>query len=122
MRESENVPLLRQSGADRVVTSSEAAGRLLGMSTSQPSVSQVIEDLLDQGSGLDLVSREVRPDEVGGPLAAVRGPRDRPRRPYHPVRPPRVHDAGTVGPPDRGPLLAAPPRHRQDEDSAPSEQ
>lgn len=74
VRESENVPLLRQSGADRVVTSSEAAGRLLGMSTSQPAVSEVIEDLLDQGSGLDLVSREVRPDEVGGSLAAVREP------------------------------------------------
>ncbi|MEO3823391.1 NAD-binding protein [Actinomadura sp. B10D3] len=74
VRESENVPLLRQSGADRVVTSSEAAGRLLGVSSTQPSVSQVIEDLLDQGSGLDLVEREVRPEEVGGPLGAVREP------------------------------------------------
>ncbi|SFN17488.1 MULTISPECIES: potassium channel family protein [Actinomadura] len=74
VRESENVPLLLQSGADRVVISSEAAGRLLGVSTTQPSVSQVIEDLLDQGSGLDLVQREVRPEEVGGPLGAVREP------------------------------------------------
>lgn len=74
VRESENAPLLRQSGADHVVTSSEAAGRLLGVSTTQPSVSEVIEDLLDQGSGLDLVEREVRPDEVGGPLTAVREP------------------------------------------------
>ncbi|TDC89497.1 Ion channel protein [Actinomadura sp. 7K507] len=74
VRESENVPLLRQSGADHVVTSSEAAGRLLGVSTSQPNVSQVIEDLLDQGSGLDLAERDVRPDETGGPLGAVREP------------------------------------------------
>ncbi|TDC17709.1 potassium channel family protein [Actinomadura bangladeshensis] len=74
VRESENAPLLRQSGADRVVTSSEAAGRLLGMSTSQPSVSEVIEDLLEQGSGLDLVSREVLAEEVGGSLGAVRQP------------------------------------------------
>ncbi|WP_243716277.1 potassium channel family protein [Actinomadura darangshiensis] len=74
VRESENVPLLRQSGADHVVTSSEAAGRLLGVSTTQPSVGEVIEDLLDQGSGLDLVERDVRPDEVGGPLGAVREP------------------------------------------------
>jgi len=74
VRESENVPLLRQSGADHVVTSSEAAGRLLGVSTSHPNVGQVIEDLLDQGSGLDLAEREVRPDEVGGPAAAVRDP------------------------------------------------
>jgi len=74
VRESENVPLLRQSGADHVVTSSEAAGRLLGVSTTQPSVGEVIEDLLEQGSGLDLVEREVHPDEVGGPLGAVRAP------------------------------------------------
>ncbi|XRQ03353.1 potassium channel family protein [Actinomadura welshii] len=74
VRESENVPLLRQSGADHVVTSSEAAGRLLGVSTSQPNVGQVIEDLLDQGSGLDLAEREVRPDEAGGPAGAVREP------------------------------------------------
>ncbi|WP_205718620.1 TrkA family potassium uptake protein [Actinomadura sp. WMMA1423] len=74
VRESENVPLLRQSGADHVVTSSEAAGRLLGVSTTQPNVSEVIEDLLDQGSGLDLVEREVLPDEVGGPLRAVGDP------------------------------------------------
>ncbi|MFG2086338.1 potassium channel family protein [Spirillospora sp. NPDC048824] len=74
VRESENVPLLRQSGADHVVTSSEAAGRLLGVSTSQPNVGQVIEDLLDQGSGMDLTEREVRPDEAGGPAGAVGEP------------------------------------------------
>ncbi|GAA3983484.1 potassium channel family protein [Actinomadura viridis] len=74
VRESENVPLLRQSGADHVITSSEAAGRLLGVSTSQPNVSEVIEDLLEQGSGLDLVERAVRPGEVGGPLGAVPEP------------------------------------------------
>ncbi|MWK32965.1 Ion channel protein [Actinomadura sp. J1-007] len=74
VRESENVPLLRQSGADHVVTSSEAAGRLLGVSTGQPHVSEVIEDLLDQGSGLDLVERDVRPEETGGPISAVPEP------------------------------------------------
>jgi voltage-gated potassium channel len=74
VRESENVPLLRQSGADHVITSSEAAGRLLGVSTSQPHVSEVIEDLLVQGTGLDLVEREVLPAEVGGPIGAVGEP------------------------------------------------
>jgi voltage-gated potassium channel len=74
VRESENVPLLRQSGADHVVTSSEAAGRLLGVSTVQPAVGEVIEDLLDRGSGLDLAEREATPDEVGGPIGAVREP------------------------------------------------
>ncbi|MFI0349874.1 potassium channel family protein [Actinomadura sp. 9N407] len=74
VRESENVPLLRQSGADHVITSSEAAGRLLGVSTSQPYVSEIIEELLVQGSGLDLVERDVRPEEVGGPASAVGEP------------------------------------------------
>ncbi|MEU5881593.1 NAD-binding protein [Spirillospora sp. NPDC047279] len=74
VRESENLQLLRQSGADHVVTSSEAAGRLLGVSTSEPNVSQIIEDLLDQGSGLDLIEREVTVDELGKPLRAIREP------------------------------------------------
>lgn len=74
VRESENAPLLRQSGADHVITSSEAAGRLLGMTTSQPHVSEVMEDLLEQGAGLDLVERAVTAEEVGRPVGAVREP------------------------------------------------
>ncbi|GAA3215386.1 potassium channel family protein [Actinocorallia longicatena] len=65
VREAENVPLLRQSGADHVVTSSEAAGRLLGVAAHQPNVSEVIEDLLIQGTNLDLEERDVRPHEIG---------------------------------------------------------
>jgi voltage-gated potassium channel len=74
VRESENAPLVRQSGADHVVTSSEAAGRLLGMSTSQPSISEVMEDLLEQGRGLDMTERPVRPEEVGRPISETREP------------------------------------------------
>ncbi|REE99466.1 potassium channel family protein [Thermomonospora umbrina] len=74
VREAENAPLLRQSGADGVVTSSEAAGRLLGMSTSQPNVSAVLEDLLDRGSGLDLLERDVADDEIGGSITEVAEP------------------------------------------------
>ncbi|MFP3968636.1 potassium channel family protein [Actinomadura fulvescens] len=74
VRESENLQLLRQSGADHVITSSEAAGRLLGVSTSQPNVSEIMEDLLEQGRGLDLVEREVRVEELGKPIRAVREP------------------------------------------------
>ena len=36
VRETENIPLVRQSGADQVVVSSATAGRLLGLSTSAP--------------------------------------------------------------------------------------
>ncbi|AMC70159.1 transmembrane cation transporter [Mycobacterium tuberculosis] len=46
IREAENQHLLRQSGADTVVVSSETAGRLLGIATTTPSVVEMIEDLL----------------------------------------------------------------------------
>jgi len=65
IREAENEPLLLQSGVDAVITSSEAAGRLLGMAAQSPAISEVFNDLLIHGEGLDLVQRPVRPDEVG---------------------------------------------------------
>jgi voltage-gated potassium channel len=65
VREAENAELLRQSGADAVITSSETAGRLLGVSTVHRPVAEVIEDLLEHGRGLDLVERAVTHDEVG---------------------------------------------------------
>ncbi|WFB08522.1 potassium channel family protein [Streptomyces sp. LX-29] len=65
VREEENAPLLRQSGADAVITSASAAGRLLGMSVQSPSAGAVIEDLIQQGTGLDLVERTVVKAEVG---------------------------------------------------------
>ncbi|WP_459737989.1 potassium channel family protein [Streptomyces sp. E-15] len=65
VREEENAPLLRQSGADAVITSSGAAGRLLGLSVLSPAAGMVMEDLIQQGSGLDLVERPVVRREVG---------------------------------------------------------
>ncbi|MFG2329931.1 potassium channel family protein [Streptomyces sp. NPDC048604] len=65
VREEENAPLLRQSGADAVITSASAAGRLLGLSVLSPSAGTVMEDLIQQGSGLDLVERPVTKAEVG---------------------------------------------------------
>jgi voltage-gated potassium channel len=65
VRERENEPLLRQSGADQVVVSSDAAGQLLGISTIRPSAARVMADLLNRGHGLDLTERAVQPDEVG---------------------------------------------------------
>jgi voltage-gated potassium channel len=70
VREEENAHLLRESGADSVITSSGAAGRLLGMATQSPQLVEVLEDLLAVGQGLDIVEREVRPEEAG-PLAEV---------------------------------------------------
>ncbi len=58
--------LLRQSGADSVVVSSETAGRLLGMATSTPSVVNVIEDLLTPDVRFSITEREIEQSEVGG--------------------------------------------------------
>ena len=78
VRETENIPLVRQSGADQVVVSSATAGRLLGLSTSAPQLVTVVEDLLTASTGIALTVRPVRSDEVGRapgelgqPVAAV---------------------------------------------------
>lgn len=70
VREEENAPLLKQSGADEVITSAGAAGRLLGLSVLSPAAGRVMEDLIQQGDGLDLVERPVTKAEAG------RGPRE----------------------------------------------
>ncbi|MGY1654047.1 potassium channel family protein [Geodermatophilus sp. SYSU D01119] len=70
VREEENASLLRQSGADTVITTSATSGRLLGLSTDSPRVVSVVEDLLTGGQGLDLSQRVVTSGEVG------LGPRD----------------------------------------------
>ena len=66
VREAENVHLLRQSGADTVVVSSETAGRLLGMATRTPSVVELVEDLLTPDTGLAIAERPVERSEIGG--------------------------------------------------------
>jgi voltage-gated potassium channel len=65
VREEENVHLLHQSGASGVITSSAAAGRLLGLCSETPQVTELLEDLLTVGEGLDIVEREVGPEEAG---------------------------------------------------------
>jgi voltage-gated potassium channel len=65
VREEENVHLLHQSGANAVITSSGAAGRLLGLSTETPQVTEVMEDILTVGEGLDLAERTIGTEEAG---------------------------------------------------------
>lgn len=69
IREAENEPLLRQSGADRVVVSSETAGRLLGLSALEPDAGQVMAGLV--GRSLDLIERLPTPTEIGRPALAA---------------------------------------------------
>jgi voltage-gated potassium channel len=70
VRDMDNAHLLEQSGADSVIVSSGAAGRLLGQAVRSPRIVRVLEDLLNVGEGLDVIEREVTPEEIG-PLAAL---------------------------------------------------
>jgi voltage-gated potassium channel len=73
VREEENRALLRQSGADHVVVSSDAAGQMLAISTIRPAAAKVIADLLDHGRSLDLFERPAHEAEVGASARAVTG-------------------------------------------------
>ncbi len=65
VREQDNVQLVRQSGADSVITSSDAVGRLLGLASYSPNLGAVMEDLLTYGEGLEVAQRELLVGEVG---------------------------------------------------------
>jgi voltage-gated potassium channel len=67
VREQENAPLMKQSGANSVITSSDAVGRLLGLSSLSPMLGSVMEDLLTYGEGLEVAERELLVTEVGRP-------------------------------------------------------
>jgi voltage-gated potassium channel len=70
VREGENAPLLTQSGANSVVVSSEAAGRLLGLSATSPATGEVFEDLLVPQKDLEMVERDLLSGEAGQPARA----------------------------------------------------
>ncbi len=72
VREAENAPLLKQSGAHHVIVSSATAGRLLGVSTSAPPLIDVVEDLLTPGQGMALAMRSADREEVGGHPGSLR--------------------------------------------------
>lgn len=64
-REAAAAELLRQSGAHRVITTSESAGNLLGLSLLSPTVGEIMEDLMDAGRGLEVIEREITRSELG---------------------------------------------------------
>ena len=70
VREEENVHLLKQSGASSVITTASAAGRLLGHAVDAPRVTEVLEDLLSVGEGLDIAEHIVASGEAG-PIDAL---------------------------------------------------
>lgn len=65
VRESQNLGVLRQSGADVVIPTAESAGRMLGLSTTAPKAGAVLEDLLEPGIGLEIVKRVASVGEIG---------------------------------------------------------
>ncbi len=71
VREAENAPLLEQSGADTAITSSETSGRLLGISSRNPRVGALVEDLLHTDVGLSLAERSIGSAEVGRNLSEI---------------------------------------------------
>ncbi|WP_028708546.1 potassium channel family protein [Propionicicella superfundia] len=75
VRESANVALVRQSGADSVITSADAVGRLVGISSVNPHLGAVIEDLLSSAEGLEVAQRLITAAEVGLGPADITGER-----------------------------------------------
>ena len=65
VRESENIGIMRESGADSVIPTAESSGRLMGLSLMSRAAGQIMEDLLDSTHGLDIQERAVAPGEVG---------------------------------------------------------
>ncbi len=63
VHEQENAHLLRQSGANTVVPSTGASGRLAGIATFSPALVGVIDDLLTVGQGIELVEHELGPGD-----------------------------------------------------------
>lgn len=73
VREVENAHVVREGGANSVISSSGGAGRLLGLATQSPSVVEVLEDLLTVGEGLDIIERDPRPEELEAGPSSERG-------------------------------------------------
>jgi voltage-gated potassium channel len=57
------------------VTSSEAVGRLLGLSAVSPNLGTIIEDLLTSNEGLEVWERPVTKEEIGRSPSQVDGER-----------------------------------------------
>ena len=73
VREEANAALVRQSGANAVVTSSESVGHLLGLSAISPHIGIVIEDLLSTHKGLSIAQRSITTEEVGRSTDEIQG-------------------------------------------------
>lgn len=62
-REQQNLHLLRQGGADEVIDATAAVGRMLGIATRSPGAIGVLDELLEAGSGIELIEVECETPE-----------------------------------------------------------
>ena len=84
-REQENLHLLRQGGADEVIDATSAVGRLLGFAMEAPGAVGVLDELIDAGTGLELV--ECGAEELTDDSTLVAIVRDGVRLPPEAVQP-----------------------------------
>ena len=64
-RESQNIDVLKQSGANTVIPTAESAGRMLGLALTSPAAGSLVEDLLEPAHGLEIVERPITSAELG---------------------------------------------------------
>lgn len=62
VKEQENMHLFLQGGANEVIDATAAVGRMLGLGTHAPGAVRVLDDLLDAGTGLELVEMNAASD------------------------------------------------------------
>ncbi len=70
-REAENVPLLRQAGADVTVSPSQISGYLLADSVAHRHVNEFVLDVLSSGGRLLMLERPPRDAEIGRPPGTI---------------------------------------------------
>lgn len=64
-KETENVNLLRQAGANAIITPSSFAGCMLAASVDSHHLAQYMEDLITRGGRIDLIEEMVQEQDVG---------------------------------------------------------
>jgi len=64
-KEEENVKLLRQAGANTIITPATFGGSMLASAVDHTHLARYMEDLLTSGGRVDLIEEEVRPNDVG---------------------------------------------------------
>jgi len=65
VNEIENIKILRQSGADHIITPSITGGRLMVLALKNQLSAKLLDDLLTSGYGVDVNEREVTMEEIG---------------------------------------------------------